>query len=105
MLKLKIHKKDKVVVLAGKDKGKTGEVLRVIAAEGRILVGKINMVTKHKKAKQNEPGGLQKMESPISYSNVMLLCPKCEKPIRAKLDKMQTGETVRICRKCGETIL
>ena len=105
MVKLKIHKKDRVVVLAGRDKGKTGEVLKLFPADGRVLVGKINVVTKHKKARQNEPGGLQKMEAPISYSNVMLVCPKCDKPIRPKLDTLRTGERVRVCRKCGETIL
>lgn len=105
MLKLKLHKKDKVVVLSGKDKGKTGEVLKIFPAEMRILVGKVNIVTKHKKPKQNEPGGIQKLEAPIAYSNVMLLCPKCEKAIRPKMDRLSTGELVRLCRKCGETIL
>lgn len=105
MMKLKIHKKDKVMVLSGRDKGKTGEVLRVFPAEMRLLIGKINMVTKHRKPRQNEPGGLQKMEAPVPYAKVMLVCPKCEKPVRAKLEKLPTGETVRICRRCGETIL
>jgi len=105
MLKLKLHKKDKVMVLSGKDKGKTGEILRIDPAKMRVLVSKINMVTKHKKATQTEPGGLSKLEAPIAYSNVMLVCPKCEKPIRPKLDKLQTGEIVRVCRKCDEQIL
>ena len=105
MMKLKLHKKDKIVVLSGKDKGKTGEILKIFPAKMRVLVGKVNMVTKHKKPKQNEPGGIQKMEAAIAYSNVMLLCPKCEKAIRPRLDKLSTGEIVRICRKCGETIL
>lgn len=104
-MKLKIHKKDKVLVISGKDKGKSGEVLRIDMAKMRILIGKVNMVTKHKKPKQNEPGGIQKLEAPIAYSNVMLLCPKCEKPMRPKLDKLSTGEAIRLCRKCGETIL
>ncbi len=104
-MKLKLRKKDKVMVIAGKDKGKTGDILKLYPDEGRVLVGKINIVTKHKKPRQSEPGGLQKMEAPIHYSNVMLLCPKCEKPVRPKLDKLATGESVRICRRCGETIL
>ncbi len=104
-MKLKLRKKDKVMVIAGKDKGKTGDILKLYPDEGRVLVGKINIVTKHKKPRQTEPGGLQKMEAPIHYSNVMLLCPKCEKPVRPKLDKLATGESVRICRRCGETIL
>ena len=103
---MKLKKKDKVVVLSGRDKGKRGEILQVFSGDdGRVLIGKINMVTKHKKPRQNEPGGLQKMEASIAYSNAMLLCPKCEKPVRPKLDKLATGEIVRLCRRCGETIL
>ena len=104
-MKIKLRKKDKVMVMAGKDKGKTGEILRIYPDQGRILISKINMVTKHKKPRQTEPGGLQKMEAPIHLSNAMLMCPKCEKPVRPKLDKLATGETVRLCRRCGETIL
>ena len=99
MLKLKIRKKDKVVVLSGKDKGKTGEVLQIFPDTMRVLVAKINIVTKHNKPKQNQPGGIQKMEAPLAYSNIMLLCPKCEKPVRPKLETLQTGESVRACRK------
>jgi large subunit ribosomal protein L24 len=102
---LKIRKKDKVIVIAGRDKGKTGEVIKIFRTENRLLVGKVNMVTKHKKASQTEPGGLSKIEAPIHYSNVMLVCPKCEKGVRPKLETLQTGEHVRLCRKCGETIL
>lgn len=105
MVKLKIRKKDKVMIMAGKDRGKTGEVLHVDPNKMRLLVGKVNMITKHRKAKPNEPGGLQKMEAPIAYANAMLICPKCERPVRAKLDRLATGEAVRACRRCGETIL
>ena len=104
-MKTKLRKKDKVMVISGKDKGKSGDILRIFPEEGRVLVGKINLVTKHRKPKQSEPGGLQKVEAPISISNVMLVCPKCEKPVRPKLDKLATGESVRLCRRCGETIL
>lgn len=105
MLKLKLRKKDKVMVIAGRDKGKTGEVKRIIPETMRIVIDKVNMVTKHRKPKGTEPGGLQKLEAPVAYSNVMLMCPKCEKPIRPKLDRLQSGESVRVCRKCGENIL
>ena len=105
LVKLKIHKKDKVMVIAGKDKGRVGEVIRILPETMRVLVSKINMVTKHKKRTQTEPGGLHKMEAPIHYSNVMLICPKCEKPRRAKVERLQNGDTVRSCRKCGENIL
>lgn len=102
--KLKIRKKDKVMVIAGKDKGKSGEVLRIDRNPLRVLVGKVNMVTKHKKPRQNEPGGIQKLEAPIAYSNVMLLCPKCDKPVRVKMGEV-AGEAARQCRRCDETIL
>ncbi len=106
---IKIHKKDTVMVIAGKDKGKKGEVLKVLPGEKgketRVLVSKVNIVTSHEKPTQTDPGGIQKKEGYISASNVMLVCPKCQKPIRAKRDKLQTGERVRVCRKCGEVIL
>ncbi|MDE2039731.1 MAG: 50S ribosomal protein L24 [Elusimicrobia bacterium] len=105
MPRLKLRKKDKVMVIAGKDKGRTGEILKIYPERLRILVGKVNMVTKHRKPTQTEPGGLQKMEAPIHCSNVMLVCPKCEKPTRAKVEKLPTGELVRSCRRCGEHIL
>lgn len=107
-MKLKIRKKDKVVVIAGRDKGKTGEVLDILrdAPRGpKLLVGKVNMVSKHRKPRPNEPGGIQRIEAPVHYSNVMLICPKCEKPSRPKSDRLATGEPVRVCRGCGETIL
>lgn len=106
---LNIRKKDTVLVIAGRDKGKKGEVIKVYSPEpfipAKVLVAKINIITKHKKPSQAEAGGIQKKESPIAISNVMLVCPKCQKPIRPKLDKLQTGERVRVCRKCSEVIL
>ena len=92
---MKLKKKDKVVVLSGRDKGKRGEILQVFSEDdGRVLIAKINLVTKHKKPQQNEPGGIQKKEAPMAASKVMLVCPKCDKPTRVKLDKLATGERV-----------
>ena len=114
---MKLKKKDNVVVLSGRDKGKRGEILRIIdagpvlgarakpGAGPRVLIAKINMMTKHNKPRQNEPGGIQKKEAPIAACKVMLVCPKCDKPTRVKLDKLATGERVRICRGCSEVIL
>ncbi len=104
-LKLKLRKKDKVMVIAGKDKGKTGEIMKVLPDEMRVLVSKVNIVTKHKKRTQTEAGSIDKIEAPIAYSNVMLMCPKCEKPVRVRLERLQTGETVRACKKCNEQIV
>ena len=105
MAKLKIRKKDTVLVLAGRDRGKKGEVLKVFPEKGRVLVAKVNMVTRHTKPRQSEPGGRQVKEAAIHISNVMLVCPKCQQAVRPKRDKLQTGEGVRVCRKCGEVIL
>lgn len=102
---LNIKKKDKVVVLAGKDKGKEGEVLKVDAEKGRVIVSKVNFVKRHTKPTQTEPGGIKEKESPLAISNVMLICPKCNKPNRPKFDKLSDGKKVRVCRKCGEIIV
>lgn len=102
---MKLKKKDNVLVLSGRDKGKKGEILRVFSEDGRVLVAKINMVTKHKKPRQQDPGGIQKMEAPISASKVMLICPKCDQPTRPKLDRLKEGDRVRVCRNCKEVIV
>lgn len=102
---MKLKKKDNVLILSGRDKGKKGEILRVFSEEGRVLVAKINMVTKHKKPRQQDPGGIQKMEASISSSKVMLICPKCDKPTRPKLDRLKEGDRVRVCRGCAEVII
>lgn len=104
-IKLKIRKKDKVMVISGKDKGRTGEVLKVYPDTMRVLVSKINIVTKHKKRSQTEPGGLQKLEAPIHYSNVMLVDPKTDKPTRVKIKTLADGSKVRVSVKTGEEIL
>ncbi|MBR3654523.1 MAG: 50S ribosomal protein L24 [Elusimicrobia bacterium] len=102
---LNIKKKDKVVVLAGKDKGKEGEVLKVYEETNKVVVSKVNFVKRHTKPTQRDPGGIKEKESPISISNVMLVCPKCNKPNRPKFDKLSDGKKVRVCRKCGEIIV
>ncbi len=104
-MSLAIRKKDTVLVLSGRDRGRKGEVLKVYPGEGRVLVSKVAMITKHVKPKQGQPGGIQKQEAPIPTCKVMLVCPKCEVAIRPKADKLASGERVRICRKCKEVIL
>jgi large subunit ribosomal protein L24 len=108
-MSIHIRKKDTVLVIAGKDKGKKGEVLKVYpavaGAQATATIAKVNIMTSHVKPTQTEPGGIQKKEGPIFVSNVMLVCPKCHKPIRPKRDKLATGERIRVCRKCGEVIL
>ena len=102
---LRIRKKDKVVVLAGRDRNKRGEVLSLDPGRGRVVVSKINLVKKHARPKPPQPGGIQQKEASLPLSRVMLVCPKCDRPVRPKVDRLVSGEKVRICRNCGETIL
>jgi len=107
MSKFKIKKKDVVMVISGKDKGKTGEVIEIIAGDAfkpaRVLISKINIVTKHKKPTQTDAGGLVKMEAPLALSKVMLIDPKTKKPTRVRIKLLANGDKVRIA-KSGETI-
>jgi len=107
-MKFKIKKKDKVVIISGKDKGKMGEVLEILAGDGfkptRVLVSKINLVTKHKKPTQTDAGGLVKMEASLSISKVMLVDPKTNKGTRIKIKTLANGDKTRVAIKSGETI-
>jgi large subunit ribosomal protein L24 len=100
-----IQKKDKVVVLAGKDKGKQGEVVEVDRKKRRLLVSKVNFVKKHARPTQTEPGGIREKEGYLPLSKVMLVCPKCSKPTRSKFDALSDGTKSRVCRRCGEMIV
>jgi large subunit ribosomal protein L24 len=108
MLKFKIKKKDKVIVISGKDKGKVGEVLEVIAGDAytpaRVLVSKINIVTKHKKPTQTNAGGLVKIEAPLALSKIMLVDPKTGKPTRVRVKTQSNNNKIRIAVKSDETI-
>ena len=103
-VKLKIKKGDKVVVIAGKDKGKTGEVTRVILDENRVVVTGVNMMTKHAKPTQTSAGGLNRVEAPIQVSNVALADPKSGKPTKVGFKTLADGKKVRVAKKSGETI-
>ena len=104
MKKLHVKKGDTVVVLSGKDKGKKGKVLEVSPREGKVIVERINMVTKHvKPRKMGEAGGIVKAEGAMYACKVQLVCPKCGKPTRAGHKLLADGSKVRVCKKCGET--
>ena len=105
MKKMSIKKDDLVVVLSGKDKGKQGKVLRVIPKESKVVVEKVNVVSRRTKPrKQGEEGGILQKEAPIYASKVMRVCPKCNKPTRAAHKVLADGKKVRICKKCGAEI-
>ncbi|MDR1721150.1 MAG: 50S ribosomal protein L24 [Endomicrobium sp.] len=102
---LNVKKKDKVLVLWGKDKGKEGQVLRVFPDKGRVIVAKVNLIKRHTKPTKTDTGGIYEREAPISISKVMLVCPKCDRASRSKFDRLSDGKKVRVCRKCGEVIV
>ena len=102
--KLKIKSKDKVIVLAGKDKGKTGEVTAVYPKENRVKVSGVNMVARHTKPSQANPqGGIVRKEAAIHVSNVAHIDPKSKKATRIGF-KTVKGEKVRVARRSGEEI-
>ena len=96
---------DRVIVTAGKDKGKTGNVKKAIPSEAKVIVEGVNMVTKAQKANPmlGIQGGLNKIEAPLDSSNVMVVCPSCEKPTKVG-HEVKDGKKVRVCKKCGETL-
>ncbi|WP_348651897.1 50S ribosomal protein L24 [Iodidimonas sp. MBR-22] len=104
MMAAKLRKGDKVVVLAGRDKGKRGEITQVIPTEGRAVVRGVNMVTKHKKPTQTGPGGIEQMEAPIALSNLAIEDPKDGSPTRVGFKILDGGRKVRVAKKSGETI-
>jgi len=102
--KVHVRKKDTVMVISGKDKGKTGEVLAVSPKTGKVLVKGINMVTKHQKpSRQNMQGGIVHKEGAIFSSKVMLYCTKCKSVTRIENIVLEDGTKVRKCKKCNET--
>ncbi len=99
--KFHVKKDDTVMVLTGKDKGKTGKILKVIPKKMRVIVEGVNIVKKHQKPTQANPeGGIITKEAPIHVSNVLLFCPKCAKGVRTK-KKIEGDKKVRVCVKCG----
>ena len=104
--KVKIHKDDNVEVLAGKDQGKRGTVVRVFENNGkvRVIVSGVNLVKKAiKRRSQQEAGGIAEIEAPLDISNVGLVCKKCGRPVKVGY-KLDGDKKIRVCRKCGETL-
>ncbi len=101
--RLDIRKNDKVMVIAGREKGKIGTVLKVIPRKDRAIVEKLNMVKRHTRAGgKSAQGGIIEKESPIHVSNLMLVCGKCAEPARVGKKVLEDGSKVRFCKKCGE---
>jgi large subunit ribosomal protein L24 len=100
----RIRKNDMVVVTGGRERGKTGKVLRVLHDRDRVLIEQVNLVKRHQKARgAQSPGGIIEREASIHLSNVQPLCGKCNKPARVGT-RRTGGDAVRICRRCGQEI-
>ena len=105
MSSMHVKKGDTVKILSGKDKGKTGEILRSIPQRQRVVVEKVNMVKKAMRPTQQNPqGGIMSVEAPIHVSNVMVVCPECKQPTRVSHRVNEAGKKVRVCKKCGKDI-
>jgi len=100
----KIRKGDKVVVLSGKDKGRTGEVLSVQPKEDKALVRDVNMIRRHQKQSQSQEGGIITKEAPIHLSNLAIADPKDGKPTRVGFQLQKDGTKVRVAKRSGEVI-
>ncbi len=103
---LHVKKNDNVLILAGKDRGKSGRVLRVFPAKQRAVVENLNMLRKHTRPnpQKNIKGGVVERESPIHLANLMVICRECGKPTRVGYSLLSDGKKVRVCRKCSGTI-
>jgi large subunit ribosomal protein L24 len=93
------------MIMAGKDKGKTGKILRVLADKDRVIVENLNQVKRHTRPTQtNTQGGIIDKEAPLHASNVLLVCSSCNKPTRTGIRALEDGSKARYCKKCNEVV-
>jgi len=103
--KLHVKKDDTVMVIAGKEKGKNGKVVRVFPETGKVVVEGLNMVKRHTRPNRlNTEGGIVEKEAPLNASNVQLLCSSCNQPARTGMRILEDGSKVRFCKKCNELV-
>lgn len=102
---MEIRKNDSVMVIAGKERGKTGKVLRVLPDKDRVIVERLNMVKRHSKPRgPQQPGGIVEKEAAIHASNIMIMCDKCNAPVRIGHKILNNDTKIRICRRCNEAL-
>jgi large subunit ribosomal protein L24 len=105
MQQVHVRRGDTVAVIAGRERGKRGKVLRVLPVDGRVLVEKLNMMKKHQRPTQKlRQGGIIERESPLALSNVLVVCSRCDKPSRSGIKVLGDGRKVRVCKRCGESL-
>lgn len=102
--KTNLKKNDKVLVLSGKDNGKSGKIMKIIRDNNKAIVEGVNIIKKHQKPTPTSSGGIIEKEAPIDLSNLMIICPKCTEGTRISRKILEDGSKVRICKKCGEEI-
>ncbi|NDY41319.1 50S ribosomal protein L24 [Dissulfurirhabdus thermomarina] len=103
-VKTYLRKNDRVMVIAGKDKGKAGRILSILTKKGRATVEGVNIIKRHTRPGPGSQGGIIEKEGPVHLSNLMLICDKCTDPVRIRWKVLENGEKVRVCKKCGEVI-
>ncbi|HEY2989557.1 MAG TPA: 50S ribosomal protein L24 [Candidatus Binatia bacterium] len=102
---MRIRKNDSVMVIAGRERRKTGKVLRVIPKRSAAIIERVNLVKRHSRARgPQQPGGIVEKEAPIPLSNLMLMCDKCNAPVRVGTKTMSDDDKARVCRRCGDPI-
>lgn len=102
---MEIRKNDSVMVIAGKERGKTGKILRVLQEKSSVIVERLNIVKRHSKPRgPQQPGGIVEKEAAIHSSNVMIMCDKCNAPVRIGQKILADGKKIRICRSCNEAL-
>ena len=102
---MQIRKNDSVIVIGGKERGKTGKVLRVVPEKDAVVIERLNMVKRHTKPRgPQQPGGIVEKEAAIHASNIMILCDKCNAPVRIGHKTLADGKKIRICRRCNEAL-
>jgi large subunit ribosomal protein L24 len=102
---VQVRKNDSVMVIAGKERGKTGKILRVLPDKGAVLIERINLIKRHSRPRgPQQPGGIVEKEAPMEASNIMIMCDKCNAPVRIGRKILADGEKIRVCRRCGEAL-
>jgi len=102
---VQIRKNDSVMVIGGKERGKTGKVLRVLPDKDAVIIERLNIVKRHSKPRgPQQAGGIVEKEAPIHASNVMFMCDKCNAPARIGHKRLADGSKIRICRRCSEAV-
>ncbi|HSE93970.1 MAG TPA: 50S ribosomal protein L24 [Methylomirabilota bacterium] len=100
-----VRRGDTVAVIAGRERGKRGRVLRVLGDRARVVIEKVNMVKKHQRPTQKlRQGGIIEREGALALSNVLLVCSRCDRPVRTGVKVLADGRKIRACKRCGEPV-